>query len=193
MIVDIDKKIEKIEKSCMESAKRELKELEDENNSRVDNEVETRINEYKDELALRYTEELKKLEREYNKKTYEYEMSSRVKINKFKENLKSDITNRVTNEIWLFVDSNQYEDYLYNSIDKVLKEKSFDVTSSKVFITDKDYERFSENIKNRFKVEIEKISNENIGGCIIINSNLNISVDNTIRTTIEEKIKELKI
>lgn len=193
MVVDIDKKIEKIEKSCIEIAKKELKELEDENNDKVDSEVESKINDYKDELALRYEEEIKKLNREFNKKSYDYEMKSRVKINEFKETLKRDITTRVTNGIWLFVDSQQYEGYLNCSIENVINKMSFDVSSSKLYITDKDYERFSENIKNKFKIEIEKVGNEYIGGCIIVDNKKNISVDNTIKTLIDEKIKGLNI
>lgn len=193
MIVDIDKKIEKIEKSCIDIAKKELKELEEENNKRVDTEVDARVNEYKDELALRYEEEIKKLNREYNKRAYDQEMEARVKINNFKESLKKDITCKVTDGIWLFVDSEQYEGYLFNAIEKVLQKMSFNVNSSKLYITEKDFGRFSDSIKNKYGMEIEKISNDSIGGCIIIDSKLNISVDNTIRTLIEEKIKDLKL
>ena len=193
MVIDIDKKIEKIEKSCMEIAKKELKELEEENNSRVDSEVKEKVNSYKDELASRYEEELKKINREFNKKAYDYEMNSRVKINNFKETLKKDITTKVTNGIWLFVDSEQYEEYLYASIEKVLNKVSFNTNSSKLYLTEKDFDRFSEGIRNRFGIAIDKIPNDNVGGCVIVDNSLNISVDNTIKTLIDEKIKDLKI
>jgi vacuolar-type H+-ATPase subunit E/Vma4 len=62
-----------------------------------------------------------------------------------------------------------------------------------IFITEKDFGKFGEEIKETFKSNVETIPNENIGGSIVIDRNKKISVDNTIRTNIIDKIDGIKI
>ena len=42
-------------------------------------------------------------------------------------------------------------------------------------------------------MRINKISNENIGGCIIIDTEHNISINNTLKINIEEKIEKINL
>ncbi len=63
---------------------------------------------------------------------------------------------------------------------------------STIFITENDYFKFSEEISETFNMKVDKIDNENIGGCVLININDKISIDNTIKNNIEEEIKQIK-
>ena len=65
----------------------------------MDEKVLEKVNSYKEELTKKYTNEISKIEREYNRNLFDYEMAERVKVNEFKQNLKSDkIFNQLSNK-----------------------------------------------------------------------------------------------
>lgn len=190
-MVDIEKKIEKIEKNCYEIARKELINLKQENDNISDKEILDRVNNYKDELSEKYENELKKIDRQYNRYLYDYEMNERVKINKFKETLISNINYKIETEFQKFIDSDEYEGYLFRNINNTLKNIN-NVDDCIIYITENDYYKFKDKIIEKFKINLDKISNENIGGCVLIDNKSKISIDNTIKTNIDEKIKEIK-
>ena len=190
---EIDIKLEKIRKSCTETAKREMLVLKEENDTFSNEKIEQRIDKYKDELKEKYILELNTLEREYNSNLFNYEMEEHVKINKFKQDLISNIKYKIISELQKFVDSKEYETYLNKNIKNVLKSFSGKNNNFKLYITENDYAKYKNKLENEFDIKLEKIGNENIGGCIIVNEIEKISIDNTIKTNIEEKIKTIKI
>ena len=111
-----DKKMEKIKKSCMETARKELIILKQENDSFSNEQINQMIDFYKEELANRYSNELNKIEREYNKDLFDFEMEERMRVNKFKKSLKDNIKSEVINELKKFVSSKEYEYYLIENI-----------------------------------------------------------------------------
>ncbi len=191
-MIDINKKLDKIEKNCYETARKEFRFLKEENDNMISEKVLDKVNTYKEELTKKYTNEISKIEREYNRNLFDYEMDERVKINKFKQNLKQDINSKVEFEICKFVDTFEYKNFLLKTIDKTLSKinKSDDI---KVYITEKDFQKFKEEIEKRFNVKLEKIENENIGGCIVIDGINHISINNTLKTNIEEKIEKINL
>ena len=52
---------------------------------------------------------------------------------------------------------------------------------------------FNQEMNPQSHVTIEKISNNYIGGCIILDKKNNVSIDNTIRTDISQRMKEINI
>lgn len=189
-MTEIDKKIEKIKKSCIETAKKEAFILKQENDSFCDEKVNQMIDEYKDELANKYTNDLNKLEREYNRKLFDYELQERMRINNFKKELESNIILAIEKEFEKFVDSKEYEEYLMKNINCTLK-KLKNQSMVLIYVTEKDYEKYGQKIKEKFNLKIEKMENENIGGTIVVDNYSKISIDNTIKNSIEEKIKTI--
>lgn len=191
-MIDINKKIDKIEKNCYETARKEYKFLKEENDNIISEKVLDKVNSYKEELAKKYANEISKIEREYNRNLFDYEMDERVKINEFKQSLKQDINSKVELEICKFVDTFEYKNFLLKTIDKTLSKinKSEDI---KVYITEKDFDKFKDEIQNTFSVKVEKIENENIGGCIVIDTTNHISINNTLKINIEEKIEKINL
>lgn len=119
-------------------------------------------------------------------------MDERVKINEFKQSLKQDVNSKVELEICKFVDTFEYKNFLLKTIDKTLSKinKSEDI---KVYITEKDFDKFKDEIQNTFSVKVEKIENENIGGCIVIDTTNHVSINNTLKINIEEKIEKINL
>jgi hypothetical protein len=191
-MADIDKKLDKIEKSCYETARKELKLLKEENDNICNQKVLEKVNLYKDELSKKYSNELNKIEREYNRSLFDYEMEERIKINNFKQTLIDNINSKVEKEFLKFADSSEYKEYLFRTIKNTLNklEKNNDVI---LYITENDYSKFKDEIENKFHINLEKISNENIGGCAVIDNKNKISIDNTLKTNIEEKVKKINL
>lgn len=189
-MIEIDKKIEKIKKSCIETAKKESLILKQENDSFSNDKVNKMIEDYKEELANKYSSDLNKIRREYNKNLFDYEMQERMRINKFKKELEDNIRTEIVKEFSKFVDSNEYEEYLIRNINATLRNlKNHD--NCLIYITEKDYEKYNEIVKSKFNLKIEKMENKNIGGTIIVNNEAKISIDNTIKNAIEEKLKTI--
>jgi len=191
---DIDNiKLEKIEKNCYEIARKQLKEMQENNDKVIAEGVEAKLDEYKNSLAVKFEDESKKLKRDFNREVYEFEMSTKARINSFKKQMKDNMFNRVEASITAFVDSDEYKGYLLSNIKASFEKHSLDSNKVTIFITEKDFGKFGEEIKETFKSNVETIPNENIGGSIVIDRNKKISVDNTIRTNIIDKIDGIKI
>lgn len=191
-MIDVSKKLDKIEKNCCEAAKKDFKSLKEENDNIILEEVLKKVNSYKEELTKKYTNEISKMEREYNRNLFDYEMKERVKINKFKKTLKDNLSSKVEAEVCSFVDSFEYKHYLFKIINKTF-EKLEKNENIEIYITEKDFDRFYNELQKVFSMKIDKIGNENIGGCIIIDSKNKVSINNTLKTNIEEKIEKINL
>ena len=191
---DFDKiKLEKIEKNCYEIARKQLKEMQENNAKLVEETVENRMAEYKDNLANKFEYDSKDLKRDFNKEIYEFEMDAKARVNSSKENLKKGLYSKVVMEIEGFINSEDYKGYLLNNIKNSIQKEKLNAKAAVIYITERDFYRFENDIKSTFGENVETIPNDNIGGSIIIDREKKISVDNTIKTNILSKIDEIKI
>ena len=191
-MIDINKKLDKIEKNCYELAKREYKFLKEDNDNIIYEKVLKKVNSYKEELTKKYANEISKIEREYNRNLFDYEMAERVKVNEFKQNLKENINSMVESQIYNFIETYEYKNFLFRNIEKTLSKMDMN-ECIEVYITEKDFYKFKDEIEKTFNVKLEKIENENIGGCVVIDSQNHISINNTLKTNIEEKIEKINL
>jgi hypothetical protein len=189
-MADNEKKIEKLEKSCYETAKKELKILEKENSDVYSEKINEMVEDYKEYLRKKYNQEINKLSREYNREVFDYEMEEKVKLNKFKNTLIDNMKTKIEYAMHNFINTEEYENYLINNI-KISMNKIKNIEDTTIYLTEKDYYKFKEKIENNFNIKFDKLENDYIGGSIIINNRERISVDNTIKTNIEEKIKQI--
>lgn len=204
-MIDVSKKIEKIEKNCIDTAKKELALLKSENDKISEEKISEKVSNYKEELAKKYQEEINKLKREFNRNIFDYEINGKKKVSKEREDILEKIENKIVEEFKNFVNTPEYEEFLK---DRITKSKSlemfFEDGEYTIFITENDYNKYYEKFLNQEKsffqddtrqinITIEKISNSYIGGCIILDKKNKISIDNTIRTDISQKMKEINI
>ena len=80
-MIDINKKLEKIEKNCLDISKKELNLIKQENDTFIEQKLSEMVNSYKNELDKKYENELDKLKREYNRNLFDYEMNEKKQIN----------------------------------------------------------------------------------------------------------------
>lgn len=201
-MIDINKKIEKIEKNCIDTAKKELSSLKSENDTFSEEKILEKVNNYKTELAQKYNDEINKLKREFNRNTFDYEMNQKKKVSEFRQSLKNKIENKIILEFKNFVNTPEYDEYLRSNV--AIVQMMIENDECTLFITENDYNRYYQKYlehKNlveqgylpSFKVNLDKISNDYIGGCIIVDEKNKVSIDNTIKTNISQKMKEINL
>ncbi len=184
--MNIEKKLKSIEESCIETAHREAQELEaiirDTSNIKLNEKLET----YKKDLAKKYEKEVNRLEKEYNMDVYDYEQSQKIRINQFQESLMHNIKTKVETAMIQFTNSETYKSYLISHIKNTMKKAYAENEKCKVLIVEKDYYQYKNEILQIFPIMLERINNDYIGGCMVINEKNKISIDNTIKTNIDQ-------
>lgn len=187
-MVDIDKKLKMLEESSMESAKKDAEILGEKINNIAQKKIEEKVDDYREFLADKYEKEVNKIIRNYNKNIFDYEKEDKMKIINFKQNLVSNIETKVKEKLNIFVNSYEYKEYLLKNISDTLIKVHSENSFCKVYIIEKDFYKFKDEILKNFNIELDKIDNKNIGGCIAENRDMKILIDNTIKTNIEENI-----
>lgn len=201
-MIDVNKKIEKIEKNCLETARKELNLLKDENDKISEEKILEKVDNYKSELAKKYNDEINKLKREFNKNSFDYEMEQKKKVSEFRNTLIEEMENKIIQEFKNFVNTPEYESYLGGNVATV--QMMIGDNECTIFITENDYNRYyqkylehknlaEQGYLHSINVNLDKISNDYIGGCIIVDEKNKVSIDNTIRTNISQRMREINI
>ena len=187
---ELIKKIEKLENNCITTAKNENEELKKENTEIETKLLEEKISNYKYEIQKKQNEEFGKLLRDYNKNIFIYNMESKKKITQFKDTLILNIHKNLIERFFEYTESDDYINYLKNNVRQVL-ERVKKTEDCKIFITKRDIQKYRDELMREFGVEVDEISDENIGGCMLVNIKEKISIDNTLKNNIFECVKNI--
>ena len=187
---ELIKKIEKLENNCITTAKNENEELKKENTEIETKLLEEKISNYKYEIQKKQNEEFGKLLRDYNKNIFIYNMESKKKITQFKDTLILNIHKNLIERLFEYTGSDDYINYLKNNVRQVL-ERVKKTEDCKIFITKRDIQKYRDELMREFGVEVDEISDENIGGCMLVNIKEKISIDNTLKNNIFECVKNI--
>lgn len=187
---ELIKKIEKLENNCITTAKNENEELKKENTEIETKLLEEKISNYKCEIQKKQNEEFGKLLRDYNKNIFIYNMESKKKITQFKDTLILNIHKNLIERFFEYTGSDDYINYLKNNVRQVL-ERVKNTEDCKIFITKRDIQKYRDELMREFGVEVDEISDENIGGCMLVNIKEKISIDNTLKNNIFECVKNI--
>ncbi len=187
---ELIKKIEKLENNCITTAKNENEELKKENTEIESKLLEEKISNYKYEIQKKQNVEFGKLLRDYNKNIFIYNMESKKKITQFKDTLILNIHKNLIERFFEYTGSDDYINYLKNNVRQVL-ERVKNTEDCKIFITKRDIQKYRDELMREFGVEVDEISDENIGGCMLVNIKEKISIDNTLKNNIFECVKNI--
>ena len=185
----IQDKIDTFRLNCFEMATNEANQLSASIEERINKNIKDEIELYTKESNERYEKKSKKLEQNYNCQIFDERNTARHAIIDAENEIKNDLKNTVTDKIKAFVNSEDYEKYLINNITSALnklKIENGDIV--KINITECDFNNYKTKINDNFSYVVDKISNKNIGGSICVNESKNISIDNTLKTLIEENL-----
>lgn len=185
--MNLEEKIKSFEQSCYNLASNEAECLKKEIEEEIENQLKIELEEYMRKKEWNYNKSVENLEREYKKEIFQIQNDCKKEILNAKTSIYEDLKKEVENRINNFVDSDKYEDFLFKTIKKSAKQ--FDDKKDIVIgITKKDKEKFENKIKELYSCEIKIIEPSYIGGCMMQNKNM--CIDNTLKNTIEEKMKD---
>lgn len=189
---DIKNKIEELREDCIREANIEADEMNKNIDEKIENDIKEQLDEYSRKQRIRYDREMKGLEKQYNIKKYELEKNSKMNLLEKQKEIIIDLINSVEKKMKDFVQSEKYFDYLVKNINNSLNKIGSKTNSVIIYITDYDYNRYSNMLSASFKdYTIKTTSDENIGGCKCLDEDSNIIIDNTISLLIRERINQI--
>ncbi len=189
---EISRKLEKIKNNCINTAKQENAELKLENDKTEKELLEKMIAEYEFEVQKKFENEINKLNRDYNKNIFNYDMESRRKLTKFKDTLILYIHKILIEKFVQFSGTEEYREFLRNNVRQVLSKVNSNENCT-IFVTNKDMEKYGNDLKNEFGVEVQTIEDSYIGGCMLVNDRERVSIDNTLKNNISERMRNIII
>ena len=187
-MIDIDNKIKKFQNNCIETATREANSLKESIDNKINSKIEDEIASYREEAVRKYNRQISKLEKNYNSKIYELNNNSNISILNKRRELSDTLKLEVKLQILNFVNSDKYFEFLIDNIkSSILEIGKHGESLVKIYLTQNDKDKYENKISSYFNFDIDSISNDFIGGSICVGVTKNISIDNTLKTLIEEQ------
>lgn len=186
--MNIDEKLERFSRSLEETSNREYKQIETELENEINSAIEQEINEYETKKQLNYEKTMQRIEKDYNKKVYNYEISSKKQIIDEEKKLKDKLKNEAILKLKEFTKNDNYKDFLLKSIELgISKIETYNATC--IGITKEDIEKYRLLISEKYGSNIKEIDSKYIGGCILENNDRGIFIDNTLLNMVGEKME----
>lgn len=184
----INEKLKKFEQSIKNTSNDEYEKINENVEEEIKNSIEQEIQEYEEKKYANYLKNVQKIEKDFNKKVFNYEMNSKKQIidegNRLREMMKDEAILKLKD----FTNNEKYEKFLFKSIDQGFsKMDTFKGTC--IGITKKDIEKYQKNISQKYNLNIKEIEDKYIGGCILENNEQGIIIDNTLLNMIDERLK----
>ena len=114
--MDINDKLHEFEESLEKTVDRDYRQIELNVEEEIKSAIEQELAEYEAKKQANYEKNIQKLEKDYNKKVYSYEISCKKEIIDEEKRLKNKIKEEAINLLLEFTESDKYKEYLENSI-----------------------------------------------------------------------------
>lgn len=181
-------KIELFRASIDELAKYDYDKIEKEVEAEIKESIQEELEEYENKKKANYEKTASKIEKDFNKKIFNYELDCKKEIAEEERKLKEKIKSKAKEILKEFVNSDKYKDllkkYLDDSFSKIENNENIVVG-----LTKQDLDKYGNFIKSNYKVSLKEIPISYIGGCTVESSLDEIYIDNTLLNTINEKMK----
>lgn len=183
--MNLDEKLIEFKESLDSISNKEYKEIEKKIEIDVKNSVEEELSIYKLKKKLSYDKYVQRVEKEYNKKVFNYELNCKKDIIQEEKRLKNDIKNEAIKRFYDFTKNPNYIEFLKKNINEAVSVIEFDDVRT-IGITKRDFDLYKNDLREVYNVRFNQIDDKYIGGCIIENKEKAIYIDNTILNIINE-------
>lgn len=184
----VEEKIKIFEESCKRLLHQEVSQLSKNIDTQISEQIKDELQEYEEKEELAYQKKLEKMEKEYNKQIYSLEMESKKEVLNQKKLIQKDLEKQVIEILKDFTKTPNYQTFLMSRIDETIP-KVKDTNHSVLGIVKQDEERYGSEIRSKYNIGLKVIEDKYIGGCILEDSVAGLSIDNTIRNSIDEKLE----
>lgn len=116
--MDVNEKLQQFGQSLEEISNKEYKQIEQEVDNEIKTGIEEEIKEYENKKQANFDKTSQRIEKDYNKKVYNYEIQCKKEIIDEQKNLKENLKNEIRTKLAKFVEKDEYKDILIKSIDE---------------------------------------------------------------------------
>ena len=116
--MDVNEKLQQFGQSLEEISNKEYKQIEQEVDNEIKTGIEEEVKEYENKKQANFDKTSQRIEKDYNKKVYNYEIQCKKEIIDEQKNLKENLKNEIRNKLAKFVEKDEYKDILIKSIDE---------------------------------------------------------------------------
>ena len=179
--MNIDEKLKKFEKLCLEMSEMDKQNLTKKLDDKAKNKIDKSIENYKQKLENKLKKEEIKLEKEFNKKSMDLSILYKRNVLDEYNSEKNELFEICKQKLMEFTDTEEYKKSLANMFFK-----AYEMVDEKdnmiIYVLDKDKDKFDFSSYGEIKI----LDTSYIGGVKLQNKNM--LVDNTILTNLKEKI-----
>ena len=116
--MDVNEKLQQFGQSLDEISNKEYRQIEQEVDNEIKTGIEEEIKEYENKKQANFDKTSQRIEKDYNKKVYNYEIQCKKEIIDEQKNLKENLKNEIRNRLVEFVKNDRYQEVLIKSIDE---------------------------------------------------------------------------
>ena len=116
--MDVNEKLQQFGQSLEEISGKEYKQIEEEVDKEIKSGIEEEVKIYENKKQTNFDKISQRIEKDYNKKVYNYEIQCKKEIIDEQKNLKENLKNEIRNRLVEFVKNDRYQDVLIKSIDE---------------------------------------------------------------------------
>lgn len=116
--MDVNEKLQQFGQSLEEISNKEYRQIEQDVDNEIKIGIEEEIKEYENKKQANFDKTSQRIEKDYNKKVYNYEIQCKKEIIDEQKNLKENLKNEIRNRLVEFVKNDRYQDVLIKSIDE---------------------------------------------------------------------------
>lgn len=116
--MNINSKLQEFGQSLEQMADKEYRQIEKNVNREIKQGIEQEIREYEEKKQLNYERNRQRIEKDYNKKIFNYEMQCKKEIIEEGKKIKQQIKKEAIDRVSEFVKKDEYESILYKCIEE---------------------------------------------------------------------------
>lgn len=116
--MDVNEKLQQFGQSLEEISNKEYKQIEQDVDNEIKTGIEEEIKEYENKKQANFDKTSQRIEKDFNKKVYNYEIQCKKEIIDEQRKLKENLKNEIRNKLAKFVEKDEYKDILIKSIDE---------------------------------------------------------------------------
>lgn len=184
----IQEKINIFEESCKKLLKKETTDLNKQIDTEIEKQIKNELEEYTEKEEIAYHKKIEKLEKDLNKQIYSLEMESKKEILNQKKFMQKDLEKQIIQILKDFTKTPEYREVLQNRIEETLQ-KLNSTEHSILGILKQDNEKYGDEIRQKYHITVKIIEDNYIGGCILEDDVAGLFIDNTLASSVYEKLE----
>lgn len=119
--MDINQKLQHFGQSLEDASYKEYRQIQKKVDEEIKLGIEQEIKEYEEKKQVNYEKNVQRIEKDYNKKVFNYEINCKKQIIDEERKMKEKIKSEASNSLREFTKSEQYQEFLLNSIKERLR------------------------------------------------------------------------